>query len=403
MPVISELDLPYLEMETPEFAADPFPHFDAARARHPWLAKWAHGYVVTDYVAIRDIFRMEDRMLPVFTSIVEIMGATGTPWGRFQASHMLNQTGEAHRRVRDVLAPAFSPRQVNAYRDLMRRVVSELLDTWAPKGAFDFEEFASYFPITVMCNLMGASPDVIPSLKASMEAIGMSTSMEPSLMAAMQNGVVILDAFVQRLVAERRQQGRRGDGDLLDLLLLAQDDGNLSDRELWDVLIFLFVAGYDTSKNVLTLTMNTLLSHPDAYRRCAEDADYARRTVEESLRFHGTATLHRLVKDDITYRDVLMPQHTMLWFSSIIATRDRRVVEDADDFRPEREQKVGHMAFGLGPHICLGQYLARAQVAEGLHVIAQRIRNPKSPGPAGWRPFPGVWGIQGLPITFEPA
>jgi cytochrome P450 len=53
--------------------------------------------------------------------------------------------------------------------------------------------------------------------------------------------------------------------------------------------------------------------------------------------------------------------------------------------------------------MCLGQFIARAQLEEGLHLIAQRITKPRSRGPVGWRPFPGVWGIRGLPIEFEPA
>jgi cytochrome P450 len=57
--------------------------------------------------------------------------------------------------------------------------------------------------------------------------------------------------------------------------------------------------------------------------------------------------------------------------------------------------------FGLGAHICLGQYIAKAQLEEGLHLITQRITSVKSSGPAGWRPFPGTWGIKGLPIEFE--
>jgi cytochrome P450 len=61
------------------------------------------------------------------------------------------------------------------------------------------------------------------------------------------------------------------------------------------------------------------------------------------------------------------------------------------------------MAFGMGVHICLGQFIARAQIEEGLHLIAQRIRNPRRVGTSAWRPFFGVWGLKGLPIEFDPA
>jgi cytochrome P450 len=76
---------------------------------------------------------------------------------------------------------------------------------------------------------------------------------------------------------------------------------------------------------------------------------------------------------------------------------------DPDRFDPDRAQVNRHLAFGRGMHICLGQYIARAQIEEGFHLIAQRLRNPRLAGDYGFRPFPGVWGLRGLPIAFEPA
>jgi cytochrome P450 len=125
--------------------------------------------------------------------------------------------------------------------------------------------------------------------------------------------------------------------------------------------------------------------------------------VEESLRCHGIVSTSRLLNEDILYRDVWLPKDAMIWFPVNMAGRDPSVFDDPDQFEPEFERAQAHISFGLGPHICLGQFLARAQLEEGLHLIAQRIRNPHSPGPHAWRPFPGVWGIRGLPIEFDPA
>jgi cytochrome P450 len=402
MQAAAELDLPYLAMDEDSFAADPLPHFEAARAQHPWLARWLYGYVITDYQAMRDLFKEEDKMGAPYGNIAELMGAEGTPWGRFQEQHLLNQSGAPHKRIRDLLAPFFTPRQANLHRPLMRDVISQLLDEWAPKRAFDFEEFASYFPITVMCRLIGASPSVIPSLRSAMEAIGLSTSMDKSLLPAMQEGVVTMEKFVEQLIARRRTEKREtAEPDLLDLLLGTQDRGQLSERELIDLLIFLFVAGYDTSKNMLTLTMRLLVNEPEKYRRCGEDSDYARATVTESFRFLSTASAQRLLKEDIVYRDVLLEKDSVVLFPLSVSTHDRHYAGNPDDFEPERDQKHPHIGFGLGAHICLGQHIARTQIEEGLHLIAQRLLNPRSPGPMAWRPFPGAWGVRGLPIEFD--
>lgn len=405
MQAAADLDLPYLTMEEDAFAADPFTPFAKARAQHPWLARWKLGYVVTDYQAIRDLFAHEDRMHMLYDDIVEIMGAKGTPWGDFQQRHMLSYEGAEHKRIRDVLAAAFTPRQANAHRPLMRQVIEELLDEWAPLGSsggtVDFEEFASYFPITVMCRLIGAPTDAIPSLRSAMEAIGLSTSMDPRWLPAMQEGVVTMERFVDGLIAERRANPRAGEPDLLDLLLQAQSGGNLSDRELADVLIFLFVAGYDTSKNMITLAMWLLIERPEIYRRCATDHAFARDVVEETFRFHSTTSNQRILGEDTVYRDVVMEKGAIVWFPLSVATRDPRYADAADEFRPGRERQTPHIGFGLGAHICLGQYIARAQIHEGLHMIAARLLNPRTTGPQGFRPFPGTWGLRGLPIEFD--
>jgi len=71
-------------------------------------------------------------------------------------------------------------------------------------------------------------------------------------------------------------------------------------------------------------------------------------------------------------------------------------------FDPDRSEKAPSQAFGRGMHICLGQFLALANVEEGIHAIARRIVNPRLAGPVEWRPFPGVWGIKALPVAFDP-
>ncbi|MCB2077263.1 MAG: cytochrome P450 [Novosphingobium sp.] len=404
MQSLTELDLPYLPMEDAEFAANPWPVLDEVRAGHPWLAKCAFGYVIHQYDAMRDLLYLDRNLRGAYENVVEAMQAKGTPWGRFQENSLLASTGDTHKRIRSVLAPAFTPQQANKHRPLMRKVITELLDEWVPKGAFDFEEFASFFPITVMCSLIGADPKVIPSLRQSMEDFGLSMSMDLAHLPALQAATHTLDTFAQELVAERRANRRgRDDADLLEVLVETNERGDLSDRELYDLLIFLFVAGYDTSKNALTLLMDAMIDHPDMYRRCAEDSAYCRKAVEENFRFLTTSTIPRVVTRDITYRDVVIPEGTTLFFPVSVAGRDAGAIEDPDSFDPEREQVKKHIAFGMGVHICMGQFIARAQIEEGLHLIAQRIRNPRRTGPSAWRPFFGVWGLRGLPIAFDPA
>lgn len=73
------------------------------------------------------------------------------------------------------------------------------------------------------------------------------------------------------------------------------------------------------------------------------------------------------------------------------------------EFQPGRSNGKHHTLFGRGMHICLGQFLARLMIGEGLHMMAKRLKNPRRDAPIEWRLFPGVWGPKHLPIAFEPA
>jgi cytochrome P450 len=399
---LAELDLPWLGVDEPGFSNDPVARFAEARAHHPWLARCSFGHVVTEYRAIRELMRHEDQMLMGFTDLVELMGATGTPWGDFIAGTVQVQSGETHKRLRAVLAPAFTPREANRQRPLMREVIEGLIEEWAPKRSFDFELFASYFPITVMCRMLGASPAVIPRLRSSLEALGLAFGMGRDYLPTLQQSVITLQAFVRELVADRRAGQRpQPEPDLLDRLIDAHDADGIDEEELYNLLIFLFGAGYDTSKNVLTLIMHRLLERPADYARCGEDPAFARRLIDEALRYESPSSATRRVIEDFTLRDVHLPAGTLLMIPWSMLGRDPTAVADPDVFIPERPGGSTHVAFGLGPHICLGQFIARAQIEEGLHLIARRLRKPRLAGPIGWRPFPGVWGIRGLPIKFE--
>jgi len=398
----TDLDLPFLDIGQDWFAADPYPHFASAREQHPWLATSPFGYLINDYKAIREFFHSEDQYAPPYEGLLDVMQAQGTRWGRFQTHHLLALTGQDHQRLRSILAPSFTPRQANRHRDVMREVISRLLDEWLPKGAFDFEEFASYFPITVMCRLIGQSPEAIGPIRSSLETLGLSVCMDPTFLPQLEAATIELEDFVRDFVADRRAGKRLSDReDLLDLMLANQSQGGLDDAELENILIFLFVAGYDTSKNILTIMMSLLAERPEIFERCGESIDYCRKVIRETFRYMSTAPALRMLGRDWEYRGVVIPAGSMIWFPLNIIGRDPRVATDAETFDPDRVHTNPPIPFGLGSHICLGQYIAKAQLEEGLHLIAQRMTNLTSSGPAGWRPYPGTWGIRGLPIEFD--
>ena len=404
---LADLELYRLPWNSPEMAENPYPFIEAARAVHPWLARTDEGYVVIGYQAIRDLLELDqdDKYRASFDGIIEILGAQGTPWGRFTSEQMLALSGDEHRRLRDTFAARFTPRYANQIRPLMRRIMDGLLDQWLPRGEFDFADFSSYYPVSVMTSMIGAPLDVIPGLRKSLETLGLAFSMDPSREPALQEAIVHIDAFCQDLVAQRRAHpDHGGPEDLLYMLIEASSEGGIPERQLFDMLIFLFEAGYDTSKNVFTFMMYEMTRRPEIYAKCGEDADYCRRAVEEFLRFFNPSHMFRTTDTEIEYEGVILPKDTMLFFSLNQSGRDPTVFADPAVFDPDRpiDPKYRQLAFGLGKHMCLGQYIARAQIQEGLHACAKRLKNPRVVGKVTFRPFPGLWGIESLPIACDP-
>ena len=91
----------------------------------------------------------------------------------------------------------------------------------------------------------------------------------------------------------------------------------------------------------------------------------------------------------------------MVIFATALTGRDPLAYDSPLRFDPERKAENRHVAFGRGAHICLGQFIARAQLEEGVHLITQRLKNPHLTAEPSWRPFLGTWGYKSLPIAFD--
>ena len=403
MPLVTELDLPTLPVEQPEFCADPTPYVERARSVHPWLARFSAGYIVHGYHAVRDLVYMDDKLRTGLGDIVEFYEAQGTPWARFMEEMILSRSGAEHARLRASVAGAFTPRRAHEARPLMRAVITQLLDEWAPRGAFDFTQFAALFPVTVLCGLLGVPAEAIPRIRAAIESHMDSLTFNRAIRAEFMAAYELLWNFADELVRERESGTAVAGDSLLDAMIASQRTGQLSGTELRHMLLVLLIAGYDTSKNLLGFTVHTLLSRPALWEACAHEPATCAKVIEEMLRYSTIATYYRQVAVEFEYDGVRFPQGTLLAFSTPLAGRDPAAFPEPLRFDPDREHTTRHVAFGRGAHICLGQFIARAQLEEGLHLIARRLRQPRLDGAVSWRTFLGAWGLRSLPIAFDPA
>jgi cytochrome P450 len=337
-----------------------------------------------------------------FNGLLHFYQAHGTPWGKFMEEMLLTSTGSRHKRLRDSVAAGFTPRRANQIRPMIQRIIAELLDNWAPRGAFDFAEFAANYPIAVMCGLLGISSEPIPRLRSALEAHMASLTYDPSLGDSFTKGYEQIWQFADDLIVEREKRGGFEEGAELDTMIAARNAGLMDDTELRFMLMTFLLAGYDTSKNMLGVTMLTMIERPDMWARCADDPAYARRVVEEMLRYCSIAILFRETVAEFEYDGVRFPKGVTLAFAFPLTGRDPALFADADTFDPDREGSNRHQAFGRGIHMCIGQYIARALLEEGIHAMAQRITNPRLTADPVWKPMLGAWGLETLPIAFDP-
>lgn len=403
MTLISELDLPDVPIEAPEFSADPMRFLIPARAKHPWLARFRAGYVVHGLQATRDLLYMDDKMGPHFHGVVEHFGAEGTEWARFMSEQIATTSGPKHDRMRASLASAFTPRHANHLRPLMRETIGALLDEWRSRETFDFVDFAAHFPIAVMCGLLGISSHRVRQTHQAIEKQVLCLTMKREHLPEIMEGYNILRTFTADIIHEREESGDLDPDMLLDAMIQTKGAGGLTEDELRDLVITLLLAGYDTSKNELALIMHNLIDHPEMLERCASDRDFCSKTVQEILRHTSVATPSRTIFEPFEYDGIEFPEGTHICFAVALSGRDPAAYEDPLAFNPERERQSRHLAFGRGTHICLGQFLATAILEEGIHLVAQRMKNPRRAGEVTWRPFrAGIWGIRELPITVDP-
>src|SRR5687768_3260093 len=99
METLDTLNLPHLAMDQPAFASDPISQVAEARAVHPWLAKSVYGLVVHEFTAMRELFRMDDKLRPSYDGIVDLMDGRGTPWGRFTEEQIIALPDADHDRI----------------------------------------------------------------------------------------------------------------------------------------------------------------------------------------------------------------------------------------------------------------------------------------------------------------
>jgi len=269
--------------------------------------------------------------------------------------------GRRHQQWRQLLGPFFAPGAVTRYRPRVYEVINEILEEVAPRGECDYVvDVALRFPNTVFMEIMGlpiADTAVFQQWETAILHGGNSSSQEAQ--AAMREVMDYFAALIQR----RREDPRP---DIVGSATTWRIDGEpISDSDLLAFCLLMFMAGLDTVAMQLSYSMLHLARNPqDRSRLVAEPVlwDFA---VEEFLRYYAFVTPGRKVMADTEIAGCLVKAGEMLFLPLASANRDPKEFPDADKVIIDRTENR-HLAFGAGPHRCLGSHLARQELLIGL-------------------------------------
>lgn len=308
--------------------------------------------------------------------------------------------GVDHRRLRKFVNPAFSPKTVKALMPEFERVTNELIDDFIDQGSCDFmKEFADPYAGRVLTMLLGMPEDTagrILSLAADM-GLALGVTYKQSL-PIIEKATQDMYALVEALVAERQRAPK---DDILSILVQAVDgEDRLSHDELMNMGVMLVFAGVDTTRNQLGLGLSMFLDHPEQWEILAENPGLGMAASNECMRMRPTITwVTREAIEDFEFQGLEIAEGTTLHLFSESAGTDPRTFEDLPFDITERRTK--NYGFGGGMHVCLGQIVAKNDMAVAYRILAQRIKDIESDGEPEYLPDSGNTGPIKLPIRFS--
>jgi cytochrome P450 len=380
-------DLPMAESRTEAYAA--------VRAAGP-VIRGARGFMVVSAETAEFVLRH-----PELFSSKQAFDAVGSPLPMVPIAF----DPPEHSRYRRVLQPFFSPRGTAAWLPMVRGLAGQLIDGFAGRGECDLvAELAVPLPAQVFLTLFGLPLEDRDRLIAWKEALlnnfGFQAGEPPSERAARVGAE--LYGYLVGHIGGRRERG--GTEDLLGRLLADGSDERLSDDEILGLSFLFVLAGLETVTSALSTAFAALAAQPALRRRIAADPAVIPGAVEELLRFDGPIVfVPRIAVRDVELAGQPIPAGSHVMVTLAVANRDPAEHADPDTIDLGRQDR--HLAFGGGPHRCLGSHLARMEMRMALEEWHRRIPEYElAPGVLPRVTWPaGVVGIDSLPLVFPPA
>jgi cytochrome P450 len=403
MALVSELELPAFDFMDATLRGDHFHSTMGSLRSQGWLAAGELGFFVLDREASEFILRSKKVKFPGL-QVAEVFGVTEGPLYEEITRNILNIDGDDHRRLRNLVNPALTPRAVERYRPAMRDFLRDLVAQVAEAGRCEFvEAIAKPYPSLVIASIMGAPLTDAPRLHHWSNWIQRQFS--PDLADKrdiIEEAVVEFYEYVGALLERRRDDPS---DDLVSTLLAAEFEGDrLSEVELVNLVLNVLIGGVDTSQSQLTHAVRLLAQHPDQWELLRADPSLAPRAADEALRFEPIVPFTaRIVTEELEYRDVTFPQGSIVMVSAFDANRDPQAYPaepDRFDISADRE-RTKPMTFGAGIHYCLGANVARAELQEALALLPQAMPGLELDGEPVYDSVNGIYGLERLPVRWS--
>ncbi|MBV6762902.1 cytochrome P450 [Rhodococcus opacus] len=359
-------------------------------------------WVLTRYDDISSVLRRSNRGFISFPNDPDGSNPTGKEEGMIP----VEIDGPRHKQFRALLDPYFSTQKVALLEDTLRESANRLIDRWIEDGQCDFVEgFALPFPGVTVLTIMGWPLKDLHTMNDWVSTLlhGVVGGTQEETDAARGKAHGEMREYMLAMIAERRIAPRRDD--VTSAALDAEIDGRaLTDLELFDLFLTMTLAGLDTVQSVLAQSMTYLSRHPEQWDEMFASPENLVPAIEELLRCTAPPVPTRTVVDDsVEVGGVTIPKGERVHFPVAAANRDPKYYPDPDEVRFDRDARP-HLAFGMGPHRCLGLNLARLELKIAFTELHRRI--PKFELVPGTEPHEHLglaWGVENVHLKFPAA
>jgi cytochrome P450 len=394
----------------PGFTDDPYPHYADLRATNPVEANELGFYALWRHPDVSELLRsrlsVEDRNISVTSPIRElydqVYAEVDIEGRRGGGMSMLDRDPPDHTRLRKLVSQAFTPRRIEELTPVVTRLVEEALARIQELGDFDLiAELAFPLPFQVITEMLGM-PDVDTDRLRRLSGT-IVRSLEPVPDVDSLRVIIAAELEIRDLAAEAIAWKRKNPADdLLTALVQAEDSGDvLSDDELVAQLILLYVAGHETTVNLIGNGALALLRAPDQLALWRERPDLDENAIEEFLRFDSPVQMsRRITLSDYDVDGVTIPAGRLVLGSLGSANRDEAVFgPDAHLLRLDRDNARQQVSFGAGVHHCLGAALARLEGRVALAGLVRRFPALRLADEPRWNGRINLRGLETLPLA----